>query len=235
MSKFWLLLFCSSILIGQTKKITGTITAGNAMVEGIHVINLSNEKTTITDAKGVFTMDASEDDLLVFNAVHLEFWRQSVSAKDFANGTMSVKMTEKTTELEEVVVKDRAITLKDLGINYTPKRYTVAERRLYTATSGGGILPLDPIINWISGRTKMLKKELANEKKNILRTRLSLYAPASYCIDDLKIPEIYVEGFLYYAVEDPDLFDLLDKYQKDRALLKLSELSFDFLESLKED
>lgn len=235
MSKFWLLLFCSSILIGQTKKITGTITAGNAMVEGIHVINLSNEKATITDFKGVFTIDASEDDLLVFNAVHLEFWRQSVSAKDFTNGTMSVKMTEKTTELEEVVVKDRAITLKDLGINYTPKRYTVAERRLYTATSGGGFLPLDPIINWISGRTKMLKKELANEKKNILRTRLSLYAPSSYCIDDLKIPEIYVEGFLYYAIEDPDLFDLVDKYQKDRALLKLSELSFDFFESLKED
>lgn len=235
MSKFWLLLFCSSILIGQTKKITGTITAGNAMVEGIHVINLSNEKATITDSKGVFTIDASEDDLLVFNAVHLEFWRQSVSAKDFTNGTMSVKMTEKTTELEEVVVKDRAITLKDLGINYTPKRYTVAERRLYTATSGGGLIPVDPIINWISGRTKMLKKELANEKKNILRTRLSLYAPANYCIDNLKIPEIYVEGFLYYAIEDPDLFDLVDKYQKDRALLKLSELSFDFLESLKED
>lgn len=230
-----IVLLGSFLALGQTKKISGTITAGNATVEGIHVVNLSNEKTAVTNAQGIFEIEASEDDLLVFNAIHLEFWRQSVSSKDFINGTMTVKMTEKITELEEVVVRDRTITLKDLGIPYTPKKYTVAERRLYTATSGGGFLPLDPIINWISGRTKMLKKELKNEKKNIARTRLSLYAPASYCIENLKIPEIYVEGFLYYAIEDPDLFELLEKYQKELALLKLSELSFDFLESLKED
>ena len=42
---------------------------------------------------------------------------------------------------------------------------TQSERRVYEANSGGGILPLNPLINWITGRTKKLKEQVAREKR----------------------------------------------------------------------
>ena len=51
--------------------IIGVVKAENVSVEGIHVVNLVNEKTTITNAKGEFSIEAKEDDLLVLSAVHL--------------------------------------------------------------------------------------------------------------------------------------------------------------------
>ena len=52
------------------------------------------------------------------------------------------------------------------------KHYTPAQRKLYTATSGGGIVPVDPILNWLSGRTAMLKKEVEVEKKETLMDKI---------------------------------------------------------------
>ena len=51
--------------------IKGVVKAENVSVEGIHVVNLVNEKTTITNAQGEFSIEAKEDDLLVLSAVHL--------------------------------------------------------------------------------------------------------------------------------------------------------------------
>ncbi|PKP15046.1 MAG: hypothetical protein CVU07_11760, partial [Bacteroidetes bacterium HGW-Bacteroidetes-23] len=106
-------------------------------------------KATITNEKGEFWLDVKEDDLIVFSAVHLNYWRKSISANDLKNGKIEIVMSAKVSELEEVVVTDYSrINAKDLGIiNYTPKVYTPAERRLRTATTG----LLDPLLNWMSG------------------------------------------------------------------------------------
>jgi hypothetical protein len=53
-----------------------------------------------------------------------------------------------------------------------PKKYTPAERKLYTATSGGGI---DGLLNTISGRKAMLKKEIIVEKKLQLWIELMIF------------------------------------------------------------
>ena len=73
-------LLISQLLFAQNDTIIkGIVKAENVSVEGIHVVNLVNEKTTITNAKGEFSIEAKEDDLLVFSAIHLEYARKSIS------------------------------------------------------------------------------------------------------------------------------------------------------------
>ena len=91
-------------------------------------------------------------------------------------------LTESITQLDQVVVGkvltgdlgsdiknqdvETPINFYDLGIpGYTGKPKTLNERKLSEATSGGGFLPLNPIINAITGRTKMLKQRIKLDKK----------------------------------------------------------------------
>lgn len=77
-----------------------------------------------------------------------------------------IKMTPKPGQLDEVVItKYRNINALDLGVLSKPaKEYTPAERRLKAASSYDltvgtyNSVSLDAIINSISGRTAMLKK-----------------------------------------------------------------------------
>jgi hypothetical protein len=72
-------------------------------------------------------------------------------------------MTAKQIELKEVVVNDNAgINAENLGIvPHGQKTYTPAERKLYTAKSTS----VDKLINAMSGRTSMLKKEMKSREK----------------------------------------------------------------------
>ena len=229
-------LFWVPLLFSQTT-IKGKVVVKEQSAEGIHVLNLVSEKATITNEKGEFSIEANEDDLLVFSAVHLNYWRKSISDNDIKNGFIEVEMTVKEQKLDEVVVTEYTkINAQDLGIiNYKPKEYTPAERKLYTATSGGGILPIDPILNWISGRTKMLKKEIQVEKRELLRERLETYYEDVFFMESLKIPELYLEGFKYYVVEDQDLAKALNQKNKTKATFVLSKLAADFNEFLKDE
>jgi hypothetical protein len=64
-------------------------------------------------------------------------------------------------------------------IPYGQKKYSPAERKLYTARSG----LLDPALNWITGRKAMLKKEVIVEYKEQMLIKL----------DYLFLPEYYTQ------------------------------------------
>ncbi len=233
MNRFFLYLIISILTTvfsyGQ-KTIYGVVKVENASAEGIHVTNLVSEKATITNEKGEFWLDVKEDDLLVFSAVHLNYWRKSISANDIKNEKIEVTMTAKVSELEEVVLTDYSrINAKDLGIiNYTPKSYTPAERRLRTASTG----LLDPLLNWMSGRTKQLKKDIGIEKKEFMIIWLDDNFEDKDFTDTFKIPKEYVDGFKFYVVEDIDLAQAIQAKNKTRVTFLLGELAQDFLNYL---
>lgn len=215
------------------KIIYGVVKVENASAEGIHVTNLVSEKATITNEKGEFWLEVKEDDLLVFSAVHLNYWRKSISINDLEKGKIEVVMTSKVSELEEVVLTDYPrINAKDLGIiNYTPKSYTPAERRLRTASSG----PVDILLNWISGRTKMLKNEIQIEKREFMIIWLDDNFEDKDFTHTFKIPTEYVKGFKFYVVEDVDLSQAIQAKNKSRVTFLLGELAQDFLNFLKDE
>ncbi|MDY0090924.1 MAG: carboxypeptidase-like regulatory domain-containing protein [Flavobacteriaceae bacterium] len=247
-SLFLFILVLTSRLFAQNlpeKLIQGKIITDSAVIEGIHVINLVNEESTVTDASGMFSIMAKEDDLLVFSSVHLEYARKSIGNKEYETGKVEVKMSAKITQLDEVVITDYPeINAKALGIiDYTPKKYTPAERKLRTAEEFKWYSPLliplggmsvDGLINSISGRTAMLKKELEIEKKERLLQQLDIYFERNYFTENLKISEIYVDGFKFYAVEDSELATAVLSKDRNKIQFRLSALAIFFLEHQKD-
>ena len=63
-------------------------------------------------------------------------------------------------------------------------------------------IPFNPLINAISGRTKMLKKRVARDKKYILTQRVRNFYPDSMFVKRLGIPVENISDFMYYCEVD---------------------------------
>lgn len=194
-------LFVTTIVFAQKSvKIKGAILVADAKPSGVHIINLNTETETISDENGFFYIEVKEGDLLVFSANHLDYMRKIVDEDAIHNAIIQVEMTSKMTVLDEVeIVNYNRINAVSLGILSKPaKKYTVAERRLYGATSS----PVDGLINLISGRTAMLEDGIAIEKKQFAIAALSDLYPESFYTQTLKIAKDDIGSFHYYIVED---------------------------------
>jgi hypothetical protein len=238
-------LFWVPLLFSQTT-IKGKVVVKEQSAEGVHVLNLVSEKAVITNANGEFSIDVSEDDLLVFSAVHLNYWRKSISENDIKNGFIEVEMTTKEQKLDEVVVTEYTkINAQDLGIiDYKPKKYTPAERRLRTAEKFKWYSPLliplggmsvDGLINQISGRTNQLKKEVQIEKKELLLKKLNDWYENEFYINQLTIPEEYINGFKVFVVYDEEFINYLNSNDTTNGSLCISKLANEFLTYLNTD
>lgn len=205
MNKKLLFIIFSICQIGfcQTKGeqlLHGKIKADSGNLDGVTIVNLVNEKGCTSDGNGAFTILAKAGDLLVFSSKNFEYHRRIIEEEDFKSPILYIQLTPKTIELEEVVInKHPEINAVSLGIS--PKgivQFTPAERKLYTANS----TPIDALLNLMSGRTAMLKKELEVEKKERLLTLLDPLFEEKYYTNTLKIPKEYIKGFQYYCLED---------------------------------
>lgn len=201
------------------KLLQGIIAADDALLSGIEVVNLGNEKVTVTNNKGEFSILAKADDILVFSSKSLEMRRVLIDEDDLKSGTITVNMYPKINELDEVIVKKSPIE----GVSIIPgqKQYTPAERKLRTATSGF----LDRPINWMSGRTAMLKKEVAVERKERLLDKVGIMYEDKYYIETLKIPEIYIDDFQRYIIEDKEFTAALKVKNRTMMLFLISKLA----------
>ena len=222
-----ILFLLTQTVIGQIslgKEIHGKISADSAAVDGVNVVNSSNGKATVSDKNGDFFIFVKEDDILVFSAVNLVTLRKKVSKEDLMLDVISVQMAPKSIVLKEVVINEYPqIAAENLGIvPYGQKKYSPAERKLYTATSGGGI---DGLLNTISGRKAMLKKEIVIEKKEQALARIAILFEDEYYIERLKIPSDYIKGFQYYCVEDASFVSALKAKNKTLTMFLIVGLS----------
>jgi hypothetical protein len=221
-----LLLFFSTFSLWSQdrneKLLQGIIAADDALLSGIDVVNLGNEKVTVTNSKGEFSILAKADDILVFSSKSLEMRRLLIDEDDLKSGTITVNMYPKINELNEVIVKKNPIE----GVSIIPgqKQYTPAERKLHTATSG----LLDAPISWMSGRTAMLKKEVVVERKERLLDKIGILYEDKYYIETLKVPEIYIDDFQRYIIEDKDFTAALKVKNRTMMLFLISKLAVNY-------
>lgn len=197
------LIFLYQMTFGQTageKIIHGKIIIESRHIPGVTIINLVNEKSTVSDSNGEFFILAKAEDLLVFTSVNLEYHRKLIEQEDLKPELLIIKMIAKITELEEVIInKHPEINAVALGIS--PKgiiQRTRAEKRLDAANS----MPIAALINLMSGRTEQLKKEIEVEKKKLLLVKLDGLYDDEYYIQRLKIPPDYINGFKHYIIEN---------------------------------
>lgn len=223
---FFVFVLTSSICCSQNIILQGAVKAKEG-VEGIHVVNSSQKLYAITSDTGGFKIETNKHDTIVFTSVQYKTLTHIITTKNIINKTLVVNLEKHVTQLPEAVIgftltgdltKDvlstdakRPINFYDVGIpGYKGKPKTKSERLLAEAGEfkpkmllgvlAGG-LPLNPILNGISGRTKQLKKRVeleANTKMMIaLKNRLS---EAFFKENELK-EELRAE-FFYFCAED---------------------------------
>jgi hypothetical protein len=205
--------------------------------EGITIVNISNKTNTISGTGGYFKIKASINDTIMFSAIHLIAKKHIVTKKDFGKDLLFIKLEIYTRHIKEIMITSASgITAESLGlVPKGQKKYTPAERRLKTAGdwSGTGIdgalLSLDPIFNAISGRTKQLKAELEVERKEFLQHKIYSNFDSEFIVTQLHIPEEYVEGYVFYIVEDSELKAAAKAKNKTLINFRMSALAVDYL------
>ena len=207
--------------------IKGKVVSESNSLEGIHIFNISQKTGEITDARGYFNIKVKISDTLQFSAVHLKATQYIIKQNDLKEELIFVQMKSLISELDEITLtKYKNINAVSLGIvPANQKTYTPAERKVRTATTG----LLDPLINWASGRTKMLKNQVVVEGKEQLQAKTSDYFERKYFLETLNIPEDYVDGFLFYIVENERYAREMKDKNKTMATFILSGLAVEYL------
>ncbi|MFP5438557.1 MAG: hypothetical protein ACLGH8_12265 [Bacteroidia bacterium] len=235
-----LILIALFILYSATAQqdLRGRVISGDMVIPGIFVIDKRTGAETKTDGQGYFTLQAKPGDRIVVYGKAIEVREFIVTESSFAQSPYVMEAELKGTELGEVTVS--RINPETLGlVPKGQKQYTPAERRLKTASEfkpqiafllmGGISMPFDPIINAITGRTKMLKKNLKVEGKITGVDKLGDLYTEDKIIRDFGIPAELANGFIYYAVEDAECAEALRRNNKEMVKLRLMVLSEKYL------
>ncbi|WP_276392783.1 hypothetical protein [Eudoraea chungangensis] len=229
---FILLLFFVCIKIqAQTSydtELSGKVTNMGEGVTDVHVLNLTQKRATITNSEGEFLIRAAVNDTLMFSAIQLQRKSLVITPAILSSGYIIVPLGEFVNELDEVVLlpfnltgdlsrdmnnieTDKVVVASTLGLpNAYVKPITQAERKLFEATTGGGLVPLNPILNAITGRTKYLKKVLAYQEKYARTNRVRDFYADSLFVQNLGIPSDKIEDFMYYCEIDSSFSSVVD-------------------------
>lgn len=239
----FLVLFFSPFLAKSQELVflKGKITSQVKELNEVYITNLRSASNTTTDRTGSFSMFVKAGDTLQFSGLQIVTKKVVINEYDLAKKLYVINLEGKVIPLDEVKIKQYSnINAVSLGILQKPaKVYTPAERKLKAATDldakigFGGSMSLDPLLNAISGRTTMLKKELKVERKEYLLKKIEYMFNDEYFLENLKIPKDYLRGFWYYAVEDPKLVEALNSKNKIMSRFIFSDLAVKYLEILK--
>ena len=231
---------------GQTAKLLkGKVVANSNDLEGIYIVNIKSDLSTLTENGGYFSIPAKEGDTLMFSHVQFKGLKVVLKKTDFDAALFFVKMEILLRQLDEVKINEykniNAVSLRIISPN--TKHYTPAERKLIAAGEFHWYSPLlipvggmsvDGMINSISGRTAMLKKELLVERKEFLMKKIKDQFEDNYFTEKLKIPADYIEAFQYYIVEDKELAIAVNEKNKTKASFIMTRLALEYLTLLKE-
>ena len=230
----------TAVSFGQSNnpiELKGQVSAYVSNLEGIYVINLQSEQSVLTNENGDFSIKANVGDVLVFSGMQFKRKEVLLCAEDFENKNFKVDLVATVNHLNEVVIRNyNSINAVSLGIiPSNQKSYTAAQRKLKTASDldpsaslgggAGGSVAFDPLINLISGRTAMLKKELEVEKKESYMILLEKMFDRDHFITRLQLPLDYIKGFEYYVVDNKKFTKILEMKNKTTIEFLLAELA----------
>ncbi|WP_166965901.1 carboxypeptidase-like regulatory domain-containing protein [Yeosuana marina] len=232
----------------QSVEIQGKIES-DLNVENINVINKTSQFFTITDSEGRFKIKAKLNDTLLFSSIQHKPKTVIIDKNIIVLKAMRVFLEEKINELDEVVVGkiltgnllldisktegDPPINFYDVGIpGYTGKPATISERKLNEATTGSGIIPLNPIINALTGRTKMLKNRVKIDEKEALMQSIKARLEKDFLASN-PLQDDLVMDFFYFCADDEN-FIVHCKNQTDFKILIFLRMKYrQYLENLR--
>ncbi|NAY92473.1 hypothetical protein GTQ34_11130 [Muricauda sp. JGD-17] len=227
----------------QSKELRGQVISSDGDVIGVVVQNISSKRAVITDIDGIFSINAQLNDTLVFSAVQYRRKVLPVNQVLWNTNFFTVRLEEFVNELREVVVKpydlsgdlnqdlDKLTLEKDVSAealnlpNADVKIITQSERKLQEASAmrviggggvggAGGAVSLNPLINAITGRTKMLKNRVKVDRKYARTQRVQEFYADSLFLTVLKIPMEKIDDFMYFCEVDETFQNTVDSKDK---------------------
>lgn len=218
----WIIFLMLSVpvMAQKTVLLEGQVLNDTIDRSNLNIVNISLKKGTTTSNSGVFEIFVREGDTINISALQYMSKQFVVNPTIYNRKKITLYLEPKITELDEVEISNVQLTgdifkdvqnskLKkqifpsDLGIpeNTAPPR-TIEERRYYTAVTSSSGIPLDGLINTITGRLKMLKKhiEVSRFEKKVQEARYE-FSDSLY-MRELNIPQERIEDFVYYVFED---------------------------------
>lgn len=223
---------CTSLCNSQEVVISGKVVSDDD-VEGIHIINRTANKFTITNLNGEFFIPATINDTILVSGIKYIPDQIIVNDRIIKTKQLIVYLKENVNQLNEVFIGrlltgdlrsdilntkiEREINFYDVGIpGYTGKPLTQKERRLFEADHGkmvtvfqNGLLNINihKILNRISGRTKKLKNHVRLELLDACMDKArSDYSESIF--GDLDIEEHLKTDFFFFVSEDPGFMQL---------------------------
>ena len=204
----------------ETRLISGKIEIDSLQsLSGVHIINLTLEKGTTSNAKGEFQILAGKNDSLYFSSVQFEARFIRISESVFNSRNMNVVLNRAINELDEVSISDMNLSgrlesdISKLDL-FDYEKYNIPRPKKSMPNKidralGGYSGPLGLLIGSINGDIKMWKKAQANSKLKNLAIKAENSISENFFTDDLKIPEDEIINFMYYCARMPEFEELI--------------------------
>lgn len=206
----------------------------NNPIEGVHIQNLHTETYAISDTNGEFSLKVSVGNTLQITHVSYQTVYRTILENDISFRGISVKMNEQINEIEGVEVsKYQKIDARELGIiQHEVKELTFNEKRVISASSSGGGLIIG-LLNKITGRTKMLKKIVANDTNLAVADYITTNF-SEYLQKELKANEEDISLLAYFVMEEPEYHQAVSNKQDDLLRFMLVDSWLEYRNMLKE-
>ncbi|MEM8510424.1 MAG: carboxypeptidase-like regulatory domain-containing protein [Bacteroidota bacterium] len=206
-----------------------------------NVINTNTQIATITDEAGRFMIQVKEGDQLVFTAVNYQLMVVKITADILAKKRLVVEVTEKVTELDEVVVspenQEKFLEVKNekfKGFEYEIDRSTEVQNVALLSQNERreGDLNFVNIFKAIfSSRNQDTGEAVPLKVSEVLR---QVYDDEFFVVD-LSLPQDKIDAFLLFCDSKIPSQSLLKKENEFQLIDFLVTQSGEFRASLKEE
>ncbi|MEO9510868.1 MAG: hypothetical protein ABJN84_04850 [Flavobacteriaceae bacterium] len=219
----------------------GKVLYRGSNVPNENVINSTSETATITNDDGQFVILVKKGDQLVFTAVNYQLEVVTITDEILSNNRLVVEVTEKVTELDEVIIspenQKKFLEVKNedfKGFEYEIDRGTEVENVAMSRTVRG----MQDGINFVN-----IFKALFNSKKKDTEAPLELKVSEvlrqvyddEFFVLDLKLPQDKIDAFLIYCDNKVPSQTLLRKENEFQLIDFLVTHSKTYLEELDEE
>ncbi len=196
------ILFSLFIKAQERTILRGKVLYGNNNVANENVVNVTSGTATITNGDGEFQILVSEGDELVFSALQFKLRTVVVTDAILKNNRLVVEVTEKITELDEVVIgpenTEKFIDLKEeefKGFDYEQDKATPITNAAVDMNE------LQYGINFVNIYKALFRSKREKEPSSDLAFSevLRQVYEDDFFVRDLLIPQEKIDDFLYYC------------------------------------
>ncbi len=205
-----------------------------------NVINTNTQIATITDEDGRFMIQVKEGDQLVFTAVNYQLQVVKITSEILANKRLVVEVSEKVTELDEVVVspenQEKFLEVKNekfKGFEYEIDRSTEVQNVALLSQNErreGDINFVNIFKAIFSSRNQDTGEAVPLKVSEVLR---QVYDDEFFVVD-LSLPQDKIDAFLLYCDDKIPSKSLLRKENEFQLIDFLVNQSRDFRAALEE-